>query len=310
MAPTKYHETTCKTALNRVRGMPFAWSLNPYRGCTHGCHYCYARATHPHLGLDAGEEFSTRIVVKTNFAEALRTELARPAWRRERVTIGTATDAYQPCEGPYRITRRVLQALVDFRTPASIVTKSTLVLRDADLLAELARVAGATVYFTVTTLDPGVWRAVEPGTPPPLKRMAVMARLVAAGVPCGVFVAPILPGITDSAASIEAVAAAAREHGAATFGTSALRLAPLVREHYLGFVAAAFPDLLPRYERAYRGTDAAIAYREALERRVARIRERHGFAIDAMRDRLTAPANPPPAVDAPDRGTGQLALAL
>jgi len=203
----------------------------------------------------------------------------------------------------------VLEALVDFRTPASVVTKSTLVLRDADLLAELARVAGATVYFTVTTLAPALWRRLEPGTPPPPKRLAVMARLVEAGVPCGVFLAPVLPGITDSAASIAAVAAAAREHGAASFGTSALRLAPLVREHYLGVVAESFPDLLPRYERAYRGANAPETYRAALERRVDRIRERYGFAADAMRDRRPA-AEPPVKAEATGGAASQLALAL
>jgi len=283
MATARYDETTCKTALNRVRGMPFAWSLNPYRGCVHSCHYCYARATHVHYGMNAGDDFSGKIVVKTNFAAVLRAELARPAWRREPVAIGTATDAYQPCEGRYRLTRAVLAALGEFRTPASLVTKSTLVLRDADLLTELARAAGVTVYFTVTTLDPAVWRLVEPGTPPPAKRLAVMERLVAAGVPCGVFLAPILPGITDSVASIDAVAAAARDHGASSFGTSVLRLAPPVREHYLGFVTTCFPALLPRYERAYRGANIRPAYQAAMERRVVHVRARHGFAADAMR---------------------------
>ncbi len=306
MARAQYRETTCKSALNRVSGMPFAWSLNPYRGCTHACHYCYARATHAHLGMNAGEDFSTRIVVKTNFAEVLRAELGRPSWSRERVAIGTATDAYQPCEGRYRITRRALEALVAFRTPASIVTKSTLVLRDADLLADLARVAGVTVHFTITTLDPVLWALVEPGTPPPAKRLAVLRRLTEAGVPCGVFVAPVLPGLTDSVASLDAVAAAAREHGATSFGASALRLAPLVREHYLGFVAERFPDLLPRYERAYRRTDAPDDYRQALERRLAAVRARHGFGDDAMGHRRREAIQPAAARPA----ANQLALPL
>jgi DNA repair photolyase len=294
MVRPTFTETACKSALNRVRGMPFAWSLNPYRGCVHGCHYCYARATHAHLGLGAGDDFATRIVVKTNLPEVLRAELARPSWARERVAIGTATDAYQPCEGRYRLTRRALEALLDFRTPASVVTKSTLVLRDADLLADLHRAAGVTVYFTVTTLDPAVWRPVEPGTPPPIKRLEVMERLVAAGVPCGVFLAPILPGITDSAESIDAVAAAARAHGASSFGTSVLRLVPLVREHYLGFVAGHFPALLPRYERAYQGTTIRPDYPAAMEHRVAAIRARHGFAADAMGDRPRMARGPHP----------------
>jgi DNA repair photolyase len=260
--------------------------------------------------MSVGKDFSSKIIVKTNFVESLRRELQSRSWQREPVAIGTATDAYQPCEGRYRITRRVLEALRDCRTPASVVTKSTLVLRDADLLAELARVAGATVYFTVTTLDPAVWRAVERGTPPPAKRLCVMRRLVAAGVPCGVFLAPILPGITDSADSIDAVAAAAKAHGAISFGTSVLRLAPLVREHYLGFVAARFPDLLPRYERAYPGTNIRPDYLAAMERRVARIRECHGFANDAMADRRRESDRPVPAARFTGPVQHQLSLPL
>ena len=254
MKQAAYREIPCKTALNRVSGMPFRWSLNPYRGCVHGCHYCYARATHPYLGLNADEDFETKIIVKSNMPEVLRQELRKASWRRERVAIGTATDAYQPCEGRYRLTRRCLEALRDYQTPISIVTKSTLILRDLDLLTELARGPGATVYFTITTLDPAIWRLIEPGTPPPHKRLQVLQRLGEAGVTAGVFLAPILPGITDSTESIETVAAAAKEHGAVSFGSSVLRLAPAVKEHYLGFVEATFPELLPRYERAYAGT--------------------------------------------------------
>src|SRR5215217_1534638 len=215
MARPEYRELPCKSALNRVSGMPFRWSLNPYRGCLHGCHYCYARATHPYLGLNADEDFATRIVVKTNMPDLLRRELGRRSWTQERVAIGTATDAYQPCEGRYRLTRRCLEALRDYDTPVSIVTKSTLILRDLDLLADLSQGPGATVYFTITTLDEAVWRLIEPGAPPPLKRLEVLRRLSEAGVPTGVFLAPILPGITDATDAIEAVAAAAKARGAA-----------------------------------------------------------------------------------------------
>ncbi len=237
MRRTAYVEVACKTALNRVSGMPFRWSLNPYRGCVHGCHYCYARATHPYLGLNADEDFETKIVVKANMPEVLRREVARPSWTRERVAIGTATDAYQPCEGRYQLTRQVLEALRDYATPVSIVTKSTLIVRDLDLLTELAHGPGAMVYFTITTLDDDLWRVIEPGTPPPIKRLRVMRQLSAAGVSWG-SLAPILPGITDSIESINAVASAAKAHGAASFGSAVLRLAPLVKEHYFGVVAA------------------------------------------------------------------------
>jgi DNA repair photolyase len=290
--------------------MPFRWSLNPYRGCVHGCHYCYARATHPYLGLNADDDFATKIIVKSNMPEVLRQELGRRSWTRERVAIGTATDAYQPCEGRYRLTRRCLQALRDADTPVSIVTKSTLVLRDLDLLCDLARGPGATVYFTITTLEDALWRRIEPGTPPPRKRLEVLRRLSESGVRCGVFLAPILPGITDSPESIEAVAAAAKTHGAASFGSAVLRLATQVKEHYLAFVSETFPDLLPRYERAYAGTSISSDYQTAIERRAARARERQGFSDDAMQSRREE-ANQETRIAAPVAlRSGQLALPL
>jgi len=174
----------------------------------------------------------------------------------------------------------------------------------------LAQGPGATVYFTITTLDEPLWRLIEPGTPPPLKRLAVLRRLSSAGVPCGVFLAPILPAITDTAESIEAVAAAAKAHGAASFGSAVLRLAPQVKEHYLAFVSATFPDLLPRYERAYTGTNISSDYRTAIERRVARIRERHGFSEDAMHRRRDEAGGSMYIAEPMAVRSGQLALPL
>jgi len=283
MPRAQYIEIECKSALNRVEGMPFKWSLNPYRGCTHGCHYCYARASHTYYDLNADEDFETKILVKVNFPEVLRRELGRPSWRGEQVALGTATDCYQPAEGRFRITRRALEVLRDHANPVGMVTKSPMVLRDLDVLADLARIASVRVFFTITTVDLGLWRTLEPGTANPLKRLAVMRRLAEAGVPTGVLLAPILPGITDSVASIESVAAAAAEHGAGFFGASPLRLAPIVKEHYLGFVEASFPDLLPRYERAYPRAHAPRDYQTKLDARVARIRARHGLDEDSMR---------------------------
>jgi DNA repair photolyase len=310
MGRPSYIGTPCKTALNRVSGMPFRWSLNPYRGCTHRCHYCYARLSHTYLGMNAGEDFATKIVVKTNMPDVLRQELRRRSWTREKVDIGTATDAYQPCEGRYRLTRRCLQALRDADTPVSIVTKSTLVLRDLDLLSDLAHGPGATVYFTVTTLDDALWRLIEPGTPPPRKRLEVLRRLSESGVRCGVFLAPILPGLTDAAESIEAVAAAAKAHGAASFGSAVLRLAPEVKEHYLAFVSETFPELLLRYERAYAGTNISADYQTAIERRLARIRHRYGFVEDTMHDRRDDARKVMRIAEPESSGAGQLALPL
>jgi DNA repair photolyase len=186
----------------------------------------------------------------------------------------------------------------DYRHPVSIVTKSTLALRDLDLLAEIARVTEVIVFFTVTTVDAGIWRAVEPGTPPPAKRLEVMQRLREAGVPAGVFMAPVMPGITDSQESINAVARAAKEHGAVSFGASPLRLAPLVKEHYFGFIRDKYPQLLGKYKRSYFGPNAPQDYVRALDQRVDRAMNESGFKRNSMSykegDRYAPAAHPVP----------------
>jgi DNA repair photolyase len=284
MARQQYVEITCKSALNRVQGMPFKWSLNPYAGCAHACVYCYARDHYARAGHgEPGREFETRILVKTNFADVLRRELGRPRWPFETVALGTVTDCYQPVEGRYRITRAALEALRDVANPVGMVTKSPLVLRDLEILADLAKVARVRVFFTITTVDLDLWRQLEPGTANPFRRLDVMKRLNAAGVRAGVLLAPILPGITDSTASLDAVARAATEHDAAFLGTSSLRLAPVVKEQYLGFVNAQYPELVERYERAYFGPNAPQEYQQALDERVDRVRSRYGFVADSMR---------------------------
>jgi DNA repair photolyase len=314
MARPQYVEITCKSALNRVQGMPFKWSLNPYAGCAHACVYCYARDHYARAGHgEPGREFETRILVKTNFAEVLRRELGRPRWPFETVALGTVTDCYQPAEGRYRITRAALEALRDVANPVGMVTKSPLVLRDLDILAPLARIAKVRVFFTVTTVDLDLWRRLEPGTANPFKRLEVMRRLNAAGVRAGVLLAPILPGITDSTASLEAVAQAAAAHDAAFLGTSTLRLAPVVKEQYLTFIDQHYPDLVSRYERAYFGSNAPQEYQRALDERVDRIRTRYGFLADSMRTgEITPPAHEPsPPTDVGFRRVGpQLLLPI
>jgi DNA repair photolyase len=300
MVQPEYVPITCKSALNRVQGMPFKWSLNPYAGCVHACVYCYARSHYETAGHgDAGRQFETRILVKTNFAEVLRRELGRPRWTFETVALGTVTDCYQPAEGRFRITRAALEALRDVANPVGMVTKSPLVLRDLDILAPLARIAKVRVFFTITTVDLDVWRRLEPGTANPFKRLEVMRRLNAAGVRAGVLLAPILPGITDSTASLEAVAHAAADHEAAFLGTSTLRLSPVVKEQYLGFVDGQYPDLVPRYERAYVGSNAPYDYQHALDERIERIRARYGFVADSMRRTALSPTEPSLPSDAP-----------
>jgi DNA repair photolyase len=276
----------------------------------YACHYCYARATHAYFGMNADDDFETKIIVKTNMPEVLRKELRKPSWQRERVALGTATDPYQPCEGRYRITRSCLEALRDGATPVSVVTKSSLVLRDRELLIELARLPGTRVNFTITTLNASLSRLVEPGTPPPAQRLAVMRRLAGAGVPCGVYLAPVLPGLTDSEEAIATVAEATRDNGATAFWGGVLRLAPLVKEHYFDIVGQTFPDLLSRYQRAYPGSDASREYRDRLDERIARVRERFGFAED---DKGNATQQSPRAMrkaQSPGDPSGQLLLPL
>jgi DNA repair photolyase len=304
MAQPAYVEITCKSAINRVQGMPFLkWSLNPYGGCVHKCRFCFAVQYRVVAEQGTQQDFGTRLFIKTNFVDVLARELRRPGMQGEHITIGTATDPYQPVEGRYRLTRGALGLLRDHANPISLLTKSPMIVRDVDILAELAHLASAEVFFSITTVDLDLWRTVEPGTANPFHRLRAMRTLREAGVPAGVLMAPVLPGLTDSAASIEAVAAAAREHSAAYFSANALRLAPNVKEFYLGFIGDEYPDLLARYERAYPGTHAPPEYRDKLAERVERIRAQYGFSGHV--ERRGAPEPPAP----PRRGQ-QLALPI
>src|SRR5262245_57935926 len=174
----KYQEVTCRSALNRVEGMPFNWTLNPYRGCTHGCHYCFARRYHVQFEMDSDDDFASMILVKHNFVEVLEKELDRPSWRREEVAFGTATDPYQPIEGHYRLTRRSIHALARARTPIGLITKGPMVVRDKDVLLELDRAAPSTVCISVPTVDEDAWQILEPGTAHPLQRLRAVRELV------------------------------------------------------------------------------------------------------------------------------------
>jgi DNA repair photolyase len=293
MARPEYLEISCKSAVHRVQGMPYLkWSLNPYGGCVHKCRFCFAVQYRVVADQGTQQDFGTRLFVKTNFLEVLSRELQRPALQGEHVTLGTATDPYQPVEGRYKLTRGALALLGDHANPVSLLTKSPMIVRDVDLLADLARVASAEVFFSITTVDLDLWRSVEPGTANPFQRLRAMRTLREAGVPAGVLMAPVLPGLTDSAASIEAVAAAARDHNAAYFHANALRLAPHVKEFYLGYIGDEYPELLARYERAYPGAYAPLEYRQKLDARIMRIRQQYGFG--GQSGRLGAPEPRPP----------------
>ena len=281
MAHAQYLEDTCKTALNRVpeaSRVPFRWTINPYRGCTHSCHYCFARAFHAYLDLGIGADFSSKIVVKTNVAEVLRRELASPRWSGETVAMGTATDPYQHCEGRYMLTRGVVSVLADFANPLSILTKSTMIVRDLDVYRRLAEEAPLTVSMSVGTLDEDVRRVVEPGTPPGRRRLEILSRFAEAGIRTGVLVAPILPGLTDDEEHLDEVLAACAEAGVGYASPIVLHVRSSIREHFMPWLQQAYPWLYPRYVELYGSRAyAPKAYQEAVGERFGRLRLRHGI---------------------------------
>ena len=249
----EYREEPCRSALNRVKGMAFEWSLNPYMGCVHRCTFCYVRAFERRAERPSDDRYGTSIRVKTNVVEVLRKELARPSWKGETVAIGAATDPYQPAEGRYRLTRGCLQALADFSNPFRIITRGPMIVRDIDVLVEAAKRASVGITFSIPTLDEEVWQKTEPSTAHPRQRLRALRELVDAGIKVGVGMAPILPGISDRPEQLREVVKAAREAGATGVWTNLLFLRPGTREHFLEHVAEDFPEQLPRYLELYKG---------------------------------------------------------
>jgi DNA repair photolyase len=249
----EYREEPCRSALNRVKGMPFEWSLNPYMGCVHRCTFCYVRAFERRAQRPSDDRYGSSIRVKTNVAEVLARELARPSWRRDGIAIGAATDPYQPAEGRYRLTRACLEVLVEAWNPFGLITRGPLIVRDVDLLREASARAEVSVTFSVPTLDTEIWRRTEPGTAPPGQRLRALRVLVEAGVKAGVGMAPILPGLSDRPELLADVVRAAREAGATGIWANLLYLKPGTREHFLEALARDWPEQLPRYEELYDG---------------------------------------------------------
>jgi DNA repair photolyase len=273
-----FYEVQAKSLLNHVKpnNMGFNWTINPYRGCSHACAYCFARPTHTYLDLNAGVDFETKIVVKVNAVELLRRELRKPSWAGEHVAMGTNTDNYQRAEGRYRLMRGILTELNANRNSYSILTKSTLIQRDLDLLLEGAAVADVSVSFSVGTVDEEVWRRTEPGTPHPLKRLEVLKKLNQAGIPSGILMAPILPGISDSPEQLAATVKAAADAGAVNIAPLILHLRPGVKEEFLPWLEKEYPELLGDYRKMYRGSNAPKAVAEPIQKQVYALRDRHG----------------------------------
>ena len=274
----QYFEIPTRSVLNRTKPhMPFQWTINPYRGCEFGCKYCYARYTHEFMEMDA-QEFEDKIYAKADVAKLVRRELLRVK-TGERIALGTATDPYQPAERRYGRTRSILEVFARERgRRLGIVTKSDLIVRDVDLLREIARGNILEVSFTITTLDEKLARLLEPRAPRPLLRLEAVTRLSEAGIGVGVLPSPVMPGMTDGPRSLDRLGKAAKDAGAQSFGGGPLFLMPSAQKIFLPFVEKEFPDLAPRYRGLYRdGAFLGPQYKKDLSERIQRIRERYGL---------------------------------
>jgi DNA repair photolyase len=280
-----YREEPCRSALNRVKGMMFGWSLNPYMGCVHRCTFCYVRAFERRADRPSDDRYGTSIRVKVNVVDVLRKELARASWEGESVAVGAATDPYQPAEGRYRLTRGCIAAFAEASNPFSLITRGPMIVRDVDVLADAARRAEVSITFSIPTVDEEVWSKTEPSTAHPRQRLRAVKELVDAGIKVGVGMAPILPGISDKPEQLRQVVKAAREAGATGVWTNLLFLRPGTREHFLEHLAEDWPEQLPRYLELYEGR-AYLPSGEAkpLRRQVSALAREYG-----VRDRRRKP---------------------
>jgi DNA repair photolyase len=295
-----FYEVHAKSIVSHVpeaSRMPFRWTINPYRGCSHACRYCYARNSHTYLDLDAGRDFDTKVVVKVNAPQLLRAKLASPGWGGEHIAMGTNVDCYQRAEGRYRLMRGIIEALRDAANPFSILTKGTLILRDLDLLLEAADVTEVGLNVSAGFVDKSLWRAIEPGTPAPDRRLDACAAINDAGLRCGVLMGPVVPYLSDSPAQLEAAVRQAAEAGAVHVAPIVLHLRPGAREWFMQWLREAHPELLPRYAELYGpGSYARKDYQARITGQVRELAERFGVGRQATpRGREAARTATPPA---------------
>jgi DNA repair photolyase len=307
-AGIRFHEVLAKSVLNKVpsaSGMPFGWTINTFRGCSHACVYCFARGTHAYLDLDTGRDFDREVVVKTNAVEVLRRELGRPSWKREHVALGTNTDPYQRAEGRYRLMPGVVEALAGSGTPFSILTKGTLLRRDLPLLAQAATRVSVGIGVSLAVHDDDLQGRLEPGTPSVAARLELIRAVRASGLPCGVFLAPVLPALTDSLAHLDRALSSLAEAGATGVTVVPLHLRPGTREWFLQWLERERPDLVPRYRVMYgRGAYVSAEYRRWLRRRVRPLLARHGLEGTARIEPERLQENGFPPGSLPDSGLG------
>ena len=288
-----FHEVLCRSAINKIPDvamLPFRYTVNGYRGCSHACRYCFARPTHEYLELDPGKDFDTQIVVKTNVADVLRHELHRPSWQRETIALGTNTDPYQRAEGRYALMPGIIAALSGSGTPFSILTKGTLLRRDLPLLSAAAGTVPISLAVSLAVADPEVHRSVEPGAPSPQARLALIRSIRDAGFACHVMVAPVLPHLTDSVEHLDTLLGAIADAGATSVTVFGLHLRGSTRGWFMSWLAGSHPELVGRYRDLYRrGAYLPADYRDSLTRRAAPLISKHGLDSDKR------PFTPPPA---------------
>ncbi|MEE2056269.1 Rv2578c family radical SAM protein [Rhodococcus artemisiae] len=275
-----FHEVLCKSALNKTpeaSRLPFEYTVNTFRGCSHACRYCFARPTHEYLDLDAGHDFDTQLVVKTNVAAVLRRELARKSWKREHVALGTNTDPYQRAEGRYRLMPGVIRALAESGTPFSILTKGTLLRRDLPLLTLASHQVDVSVSVSLAIGDHEL-QQIEPGTPSPKARLDLIRAITDAGMSCHVMVAPVIPYLTDSKRHLEGLFADLSAAGASGVTVIPMHLRGSTRGWFLSWLGTEHPALLPRYRRLYgRGAYVSREYTRWLDARVDPLVEQYGL---------------------------------
>lgn len=304
-AGVTFHEILAKSALNRVNGRVaglWGWTINPYRGCSHACVYCFARPTHAYLEFDGGADFDRQIVVKTNVAEVLQRELRRRTWARDAVALGTNTDPYQRAEGRYRLMPGIIRALADSGTPISLLTKGTLLRRDIPDLAAAAERVPVGVAMSIAIYDDALQELAEPGTPSTAARLATVTAVRAAGLDCAVFLMPILPYLTDTTTHLRAAVQRAAAAGATSVLHSALFLKPGVKEWFMQWLQRTHPALVERYRAMYaEGAYAPQEYRTWLRDRIRPILREYGMAVgrtDPATGSLAVPrARPCPAAE-------------
>jgi DNA repair photolyase len=295
----EFLHVNAKSIINEVPGashMPFHWTINAYRGCSHACTFCFARPTHDYLGLGIGKDFDTKIVVKINAVERLRAELKAKRWAGDPIAMGTNTDPYQRCEGKYHLTQGIIKVLTEAANPFSILTKSTLILRDLPLLVEAAKRTDVHVSFSIGTLDETTWKLTEPGTPHPMRRVEAVRKFNEAGIACGVLVAPIIPSLSDAPEQLETVVRAVVDAGATSVTAIPLHLRAGVKEHFFGWLESARPDLLPNYRRRYQRGYLPAAEQDAISNTVRRIlteaRSSTGYVPPVNMPRPTSTGHP------------------